>query len=91
MFAGLHAVIINDKIRVVKRDAAREVTTLRRPYSGGVISVSSKSKSTAQPPHPSTAEKLAKLEERLRHELLDHEERQELRDRVLRLRRRLSR
>ena len=34
--------------------------------------------------------KLAKLEERLAHELMDDEERQELRDRVLRLRRRLS-
>jgi len=33
---------------------------------------------------------LRSLEERLRHELMDDEERQELRDRVLRLRRRLS-
>ena len=41
--------------------------------------------------HPSTEEKLAKLEKRLAHELIDDEERQELRDRVLRLRRRLSR
>jgi hypothetical protein len=42
--------------------------------------------------HPPTEEKkLAALEERLAHELLDHDERQELRDRVLRLRRRLSR
>jgi hypothetical protein len=40
--------------------------------------------------HPSTAEKLAKLEERLAHELLDDAEREELRDRVLRLRRRLG-
>ena len=31
------------------------------------------------------------LEERLRHELMDDEERQELRDRVLALRRRLGR
>ena len=42
----------------------------------------------------SGAEKVARdlrvLEERLRHELMDDEERQELRDRVLRLRRRLS-
>ena len=46
---------------------------------------------TSAPPHPSTEEKkLAKLEERYRHELMDHEERQELRDRVLRLRRRLG-
>ena len=30
------------------------------------------------------------LEERLKHELMDDDERQELRDRVLRLRRRLS-
>jgi hypothetical protein len=34
--------------------------------------------------------KLAKLEERYRHELMDDAERQELRDRVLRLRRRLG-
>jgi hypothetical protein len=40
--------------------------------------------------HPSTAEKLAKLEERLAHELMGEEERQELRDRVLALRRRLG-
>jgi hypothetical protein len=42
------------------------------------------------PAHPSTQEKkLAALEERLVHELMDDEERQELRDRVLALRRRL--
>lgn len=41
--------------------------------------------------HEPTAEKRAKLEERLAHELMDDEERQELRDRVLALRRRLSR
>jgi hypothetical protein len=35
--------------------------------------------------------RLARLEERFRHELMDDEERQELRDRVLALRRRLSR
>jgi hypothetical protein len=45
---------------------------------------------SSAPAHPSTAEKLAKLEERLAHELLDHDERQELRDRVLALRRRLG-
>ena len=43
------------------------------------------------PAHPSIEAKLAKLEERLAHELMDDEERQELRDRVLQLRRRLSR
>lgn len=37
-----------------------------------------------------TVRALAALEERLRHELLDDEDRQELRDRVLALRRRLS-
>jgi hypothetical protein len=42
--------------------------------------------------HETTEEKrLAALEQRLSHELLDHEERQELRDQVLALRRRLSR
>ena len=46
---------------------------------------------SSAPAHPSTAEKLAKLEERLAHELMDDEQRQELRDRVLALRRRLSR
>jgi hypothetical protein len=48
--------------------------------------------STAPTPHPSTQEeRLAKLEERLARELMDDEERQELRDRVLALRRRLGR
>jgi hypothetical protein len=36
------------------------------------------------------ARDLRVLEDQLRHELMDDEERQELRDRVLRLRRRLS-
>jgi hypothetical protein len=48
---------------------------------------------SSAPAHPSNAEELraiARLEERLAHELMDHDERQELRDRVLRLRRRLS-
>jgi hypothetical protein len=34
--------------------------------------------------------KLAKLEDRLRHELMDDEERQELRERIIRIRRRLN-
>jgi hypothetical protein len=34
--------------------------------------------------------RLAQLEERYRHELMDDEERQELRDRVVRLRRKLG-
>jgi hypothetical protein len=60
---------------------------------------------SSAPAHPSTAEKLPKpddtieahyaslerLEEKLAHELMDHAERQELRDRVLALRRRLGR
>jgi hypothetical protein len=46
---------------------------------------------SSAPAHLSTAEKLAKVEERLAHELLSDEERQELRDRVLRLRRKLAR
>jgi hypothetical protein len=44
--------------------------------------------------HPNAAAEqrlLMRLEERLAHELLDDEERQELRDRVLRLRLRLRR
>jgi hypothetical protein len=59
---------------------------------------------SSAPAHPSTVEKLAKpddmleahyaslerLEERYRHELLSDEERQELRNRVLKLRRRLG-
>jgi hypothetical protein len=41
--------------------------------------------------HPPTEEKkLAALEERLRHELMDDAERQELRDRVLALRREIG-
>jgi hypothetical protein len=43
----------------------------------------------AQPRTP-TEEKLANLEERLRHELMEDEERQELRERVISLRRRPS-
>jgi hypothetical protein len=46
----------------------------------------------ATPKTPTTDEKrLHELEERLAHELLDDEERQELRDQVLRLRRLLRR
>jgi hypothetical protein len=59
---------------------------------------------SSAPAHPSTVEKLPKpddtieahyaslerLEERYRHELLSDEERQELRNRVLKLRRRLG-
>jgi hypothetical protein len=44
---------------------------------------------SSEPAHPSTARrKLAKFEERLAHKLMDDAERQELRDRVLLLRRR---
>jgi hypothetical protein len=44
---------------------------------------------SSAPAHPSTARrKLAKLEERLAHEFMNDAERQELRDRVLLLRRR---
>jgi hypothetical protein len=46
-----------------------------------------KSSATA---HPPTNQKLAKFEERYRHELMDDEERQEIRERILRLRRRLG-
>jgi hypothetical protein len=51
-----------------------------------------KSNDSSGSAHPFTESeaKLAKLEERLAHELVD-EERQELRDRVLTLRRRLAR
>jgi len=43
------------------------------------------------PAHPSTEEKrLGKLEERYRHELMGDEERLELRERILRLRRHLG-
>jgi hypothetical protein len=46
---------------------------------------------SSAPAHPSREEKtLRALEERLAHELMDDEERQELRDRVLALRRRLG-
>ncbi len=48
---------------------------------------------TPRIPEPRTREEetLAKLEERYRHELLGEEERLELRERILRLRRKLSR
>jgi hypothetical protein len=47
---------------------------------------------SSAPAHPSTEgeAKLAKLEECYRHELIDDEERQELRDRIIGLRRRLN-
>jgi hypothetical protein len=45
---------------------------------------------SSAPAHPSTEDKLAKLEEQLAHEIMDDEERQELRDRILRLRHRLG-
>jgi hypothetical protein len=45
---------------------------------------------SSAPAHPSTEQKLAKLEERLAHELMDDEERMILRDRVIGLRRQLS-
>jgi hypothetical protein len=41
-------------------------------------------------PRTPTEEKLAKLEERLAHELMDDEERLELRERIVGLRRRLN-
>ena len=52
---------------------------------------------STQPAHPSSDEtieahyaSLERLEDRLDHELMDDDERQELRDRVLKLRRRLD-
>jgi hypothetical protein len=46
---------------------------------------------SSAPAHPSTEEKrLARLEERYHHELMDVEERSELRERILRLRRKLG-
>jgi hypothetical protein len=46
---------------------------------------------SSAPAHPSTEEKkLAKLEERLAHELMDEDERLELRERIIRIRRRLN-
>ena len=46
--------------------------------------------SLAQQSTEGEAKKLKTLEERLRHELLDDEERLELSDRIIRLRRRLA-
>jgi len=40
---------------------------------------------TSAPAHPSPEEKLAKLAEKYQHELMDDEERMELRDRITRL------
>ena len=48
-------------------------------------------KDSSAPAHPSTEEKkLAKFEERLAHELMDDEERLQLKERTLRLRRKLG-
>ena len=49
-----------------------------------------KSSATAHPAKVTEDERLARLKERYRHELMDEEERQELRDQVIRLRRRLG-
>jgi hypothetical protein len=50
-----------------------------------------KSNDSSGSAHPSTEErKLAKLEDQLAHELMPDEERQELRDRIIRIRRRLN-
>jgi hypothetical protein len=49
-----------------------------------------KSSATAHPPKPAEEERLARLEERYRHELMDDEERLELRDRILGHRRKLA-
>ena len=46
---------------------------------------------TIRTPTEKVARELRLLEERLRHELMDDEERQELRDRILNLRRKLGR
>jgi hypothetical protein len=81
------------------RGLASPAALLRR-----CISMSSNNDST-RPAHPSSRKKLPKpddtieahyaslerLEERYRHELLSDEERQDLRDRVIALRRRLGR
>jgi hypothetical protein len=58
------------------------VDTTRIPPSGDPF--------TSASAHPSPEEKLARLEERYRHELLDDEERCELLERILRLRRKLG-
>jgi hypothetical protein len=57
------------------------MATIRIPPAGDPF--------TAKTPKPGE-KRLARLEEKLRHELLDDEGRQELRDQVLRLRRRLG-
>jgi hypothetical protein len=46
-------------------------------------------KDSSAPAHPPTESeaKLANLEDQLRHELMDDEERQELRERIIRIRR----
>jgi hypothetical protein len=61
-------------------------------YLSEELTVDTTSIREPHPKVPSEAEKrLEKLEERYRHELMDDEERLELRDRVLALRRRLGR
>jgi hypothetical protein len=47
-------------------------------------------KDSAPAHQPTIAKKLAQLEDKYRHELLSEEERQEVRDRVIRLRRKLG-
>jgi hypothetical protein len=66
------------------RGLASPAALLRR-----ISSMSSTTDSSA-PAHPSTEEKLRALEDQLAHELMEDDARQELRDRVLKLRRRLG-
>jgi hypothetical protein len=61
----------------------RTVDTTRIPPAGDPF--------TAKQHEPTEEKKLAALEEDLAHEILEDTERQELRDRVLALRRRLGR
>jgi hypothetical protein len=72
------------RVLVAPRDLAHSHYLLRRTTVDTRIIREPDSKVVAD-------KRLARLEERFRHELMDDEERQELRDRVLRLRRRLSR
>jgi hypothetical protein len=64
----------------------RTVDTTRIPPAGDPFSAK-----TPKPAPKPKEKRLRELEDRYRHELMDDEDRQHLRDRVLRLRRRLAR
>jgi hypothetical protein len=90
---GIYRLYIRCIMRGAKRKAPESVAKpAPRPETKGGTAPMARTPIIREPDSKVPADKrLARLEERFRHELMDDEERQVLRDRVLALRRRLSR